>query len=244
MEGVNVGEALGIGNVGINVTSSDKLDDLIRRVKPFVIVDFSTPKATVEVVKRGAKYGVNFVIGTTGHSPLQMNEIKGIVRNHSVSAVISANMTVTGNLLFKLAGSAAKTLGEDYDIDIVEWLDRHLEKIPLPTHTALTIGENIAEALGKDLHKIAVFGREKDLHKVLEERPRGQICFHSIRAGSGAFFGEFQVIFAGPWKKIIIISRFDSMEAVAGGTMKAIRFIYEKSKPGEVYDMKDVLGLR
>jgi len=244
MEGVDVGEALSIGKVGINVTGSDKLYNLLCRVKPFIIVDFSTPEATLELVKKGAKMGVNFVIGTTGHSSAQMNEIKDTVRKHHVSAVISPNMTVTGNLLFKLAGYAARTLGEDYDIDIVECFNRHLGKIPLPTHTSLHIAEKIAEVLGKRPNEIAIYGEEKGIHEVLDERRRGQIWFHCIRAGSGAFYGEIQCIFSGPWESLTIISRFDDAEAFAGPVMKAIRFIHERGKPGEVYDMMDVLELK
>ncbi len=147
---------------------------------------------------------------------------------------MAANFAVGVNLVFKLLDTAARVLGEDFDVEIVEAHHRH--KVDAPSGTALKMGEVIAHALGQDLKDVGVFAREG----VTGERKAGTIGFSAIRGGD--IVGEHTVMFAGTGERIEITHKSASRMGYAVGSLRAARFLADK-RTG-LYDMYDVLGLR
>jgi len=242
--GLDIGEALGIGKMEIKITDAGALEKILGEERPDILVDYTEPEASVSIVKATAKLGIKFVIGTTGHSSDQMAEIKNTITANRTSAVISSNMTMIFNLLFKLAGISAQILGEDYDVELVDLTERQVGEIPTPTGTAMALAEAIAVTFGKNTDDITVYGRPRGLEKIQDERPRGQICIHAIRAGSGVGYHEVDVILAGPSQRLVLAGRTDGPTGIAEGTFKAVRFLSRNQEPGRIYNMLDVLGLR
>jgi len=242
--GVDVGEAIGIGRLGVDVMGMDRLDDALAKEKPGILVDYTNPEASVSIVKTAAKRKVNLIIGTTGHSPEQLAEILTTLTTHKVSAVMSPNMSITGNLLFKLAEMSAKTLGRDFDVEIMDIKDRHIGKAPTPTGTAMTVAMTVAKAFGTDMNEITVYGRPKGLEKTQKDRPKGQICMHAIRGGSGGDYHEVQVMYAGESQRIVLVGRTDGGSPIVEGTIRAIRFLHRSHERGKIFNMLDVLGLK
>jgi 4-hydroxy-tetrahydrodipicolinate reductase len=243
--GVDVGEAIGIGRLGVDVIGMDRLDEALGKEKPDILVDYTNPGASLSIVKTAAKHKVNLIVGTTGHSPEQLAEILNALTIHKVSAVMSPNMSTTSNLLFKLAEISAKTLGRDFDVEIMDIKDRHIGKAPTPTGTAMTVAMTVAEVFGTDMNEITVYGRPKGLEKRQKERPKGQICIHAIRGGSGGDdYHEIQVLYAGESQRIVLIGRTDGGGPIVEGTIKAIRFLHKNKEREKIFNMLDVLGLK
>jgi 4-hydroxy-tetrahydrodipicolinate reductase len=157
-----------------------------------VLVDFTRPEGTLAHLEACVGRGKAMVIGTTGFSEAQKARIaQGAKR---IPVVLSPNFAIGVNVVFRLAQTAAKALGDAYDVEIVEAHHRH--KVDAPSGTALMLGELVAQALERDLAQVAIHGREGDTG----ERPAKAIGFHSIRGGD--IVGEHTVIFAGGrgWK--------------------------------------------
>ena len=148
--------------------------------------------------------------------------------------MMSPNFAVGVNVAFKLAETAAKALGEGYDVEIIKAHHRH--KVDAPSGTALELGELVAKALKRDLKKVAAHGRSGDTGA----RPAGQIGFHAIRGGD--IVGEHSVIFAGTGERVEVTVRSQSRMTYALGALRAVKFLRGKG-PG-LYDMGDVLGLK
>lgn len=215
-KGKDVGEVLGIGKLGVAIVTSDELDAVLKKSKPDVLADFTVASAAVETVKRAAENKINLVVGTTGLTNEQMNEIKNAIEKNKISAVISPNMATGVNVFFKAAQEVAKTLGRECDIEIIE--AHHKFKKDAPSGTALKLGELISQASGKNV------GKEK---------------FHSVRAGD--IVGEHTVIFAGDGERLELTHRAHSRQAFVNGAIKAVRFVHGK-KDGKTYSTWDVLG--
>jgi 4-hydroxy-tetrahydrodipicolinate reductase len=146
---------------------------------------------------------------------------------------MSPNFAVGVNALFAMAASAAKALGESYDIEIIEAHHRH--KVDAPSGTALKLGEIIAKALHRGANDY-VFGRQGDTG----ERPPRQIAFHAVRGGD--IVGEHTVLFAGPGERIELTVRSQSRMTYASGALRAAKWL--RGRPAGLYDMFDVLGLK
>ena len=236
-KGKDAGEVIGIGKTGVRISTSDELDEVLKRVKPDVLVDFTVAEAVVETARTAAKNKVNLVIGTTGFTLEQRKEMEDAIRKDEVAAVISPNMATGVNIFFKEAERIAKLLGEEYDVEIIE--AHHRFKKDSPSGTALRVGELIAEATGGDIGTKGVFGRRRG---VIGERKKGEIGFHAIRAGD--IVGEHTVLFAGNGERLEITHRAHGRRAFVSGALKAIRFLYEKGEKGTIYSTWDVLGIK
>ncbi|HAO53566.1 MAG TPA: 4-hydroxy-tetrahydrodipicolinate reductase, partial [Gammaproteobacteria bacterium] len=152
----------------------DKGDDLIAALDQFdVLIDFTRPEATLEYLAICQNSGKAMVIGTTGFSDDQLQEINNAAKNMAI--VFAPNMSIGVNLSLKLLDMAARVIGEEADIEIVEAHHRH--KVDAPSGTALKMGEVVANALGRDLSECAVYGREG----IEEPRDRNTIGFSTIR---------------------------------------------------------------
>ena len=196
-----------------------------------VLIDFSRPEGTLAHLDACLKQGKAMVIGTTGFAEAQKARIaEGAKR---IPVVLSPNFAIGVNVVFRLAQTAAKALGDAYDVEIVEAHHRH--KVDAPSGTALMLGELVARALGRDLGQVATHGREGDTG----ERPAKAIGFHAIRGGD--IVGEHTVIFAGAGERVELTVRSQSRMTYALGALRAVKFLRGR-RPG-LYDMNDVLGL-
>jgi 4-hydroxy-tetrahydrodipicolinate reductase len=196
------------------------------------LIDFTRPEATLSHMEQCVENGVRMVIGTTGFSAQESKRIAAAAGK--IAIVLAPSMSAGVNLAFRLAETAARTLGDAYDVEIIETHHRH--KIDAPSGTALKFGEVVARALGRDLARAAVHGRKGEVG----ERDPKSIGFHAVRGGD--IVGEHTVMFAGEGERLEITVRSASRTTYALGALRAARFLKEK-EPG-LYDMQDVLGLR
>jgi 4-hydroxy-tetrahydrodipicolinate reductase len=196
------------------------------------LIDFTVPEATLAQVNACLRTGTRMVIGTTGFSREQADRIASAA--DKIAIVKAPSMSVGVNVAFSLAEKAARVLGDEYDVEIIE--AHHKNKIDAPSGTALKFGEMIARALGRDLATAAVHGR----HGTIGVRGRKAIGFHAIRAGD--IVGDHTVMFAGEGERLEIIVRSGSRSTYAAGALRAARYLMDKERG--LYDMQDVLGLR
>jgi 4-hydroxy-tetrahydrodipicolinate reductase len=225
--GKDAGEISAAGHIGIAVT--EKLDGAPS--SNMVIIDFTNPAASLEIVRAAAKKHVPIVIATTGFDGKQLAKIKRLSRRTPV--LLSANTSLGVNVLISLLGKAARMLGDDYDVEIIE--AHHRFKKDAPSGTALALGRSVAAALGRDLDKVAVDGRKG----IVGERGKKEIALLSVRAGD--IVGEHTVIFGGIGERLEFIHRAHSRDTFAQGALRAAQWL-AKQKPG-LYGMQDVLKL-
>lgn len=226
--GIDAGETAGAGKAGVKIT--DQPDKAFKKAD--VIIDFTAPEASMRHLEFAVHYKKAIVIGTTGFSHGQREKIKELSAGARV--LMSPNMSIGVNLLFKLVSESAMALGKDYDIEITEAHHRH--KKDAPSGTAMRIAEVIAGAINRDLEKTAVYGRKG----IIGERRPEEIGIFSIRAGD--IVGDHTVLFGGPGERIEITHKASSRETFARGAVKAA--VWLAGKPEGLYDMQDVLGFK
>jgi 4-hydroxy-tetrahydrodipicolinate reductase len=226
--GSDAGELAGVGKLGVNIVDSleQVMDDFD------VLIDFTAPVATMQHVNICRSAGRSMVIGTTGLS--EEEKIKLQEASADIGIMFAPNMSVGVNLCFKLLDMAARVLGDDVDIEVIEAHHRH--KVDAPSGTALRMGEVVADALGRDLSECAVYGREG----ITGERDRKTIGFETIRAGD--VVGDHTVLFAAMGERVEITHKASSRMTFANGAVRAAGWIMDRGKG--LYDMQDVLGLR
>ena len=171
------------------------------------------------------------VIGTTGVG-LDLPTVEAAA--HDSAIVWAPNMSVGVNLCYKLLELAARVLGDEVDVEIIEAHHRH--KVDAPSGTALRMGEIVAHTLGRDLNSCAVYGREGQTGP----RDPKAIGFATIRAGE--IVGDHTVLFAGAGERVEISHRAENRATFAGGALRAAHWVAQR--PPGLYDMQDVLGLR
>jgi 4-hydroxy-tetrahydrodipicolinate reductase len=215
----DLGEILGIGNTGIIVTGSDKLEEVIFRNKPDVVVDFSNPKAALKNAVIFSKYRVNIVIGTTGFSPYELKRIFVLSRKYKNGIVYTPNITLGVNVLMLLTNLSASLLS-NYDFQITEV--HHKNKLDSPSGTA----KKIACEIQSGFKNIGI------------NSTNFEIPINSVRAGG--VIGKHEVMIVGEDDKIEISHESFSRKAFAQGAIKAAKFIHKKSG---YYEMRDVLDL-
>lgn len=225
--GDDAGVLAGIGEVGVRIVD----DPLPLFTAIDGIVDFTTPAASVALAALAAQARVVHVIGTTGFSPADEASIAAAARHARI--VKSGNMSLGVNLLAVLVRKAARTLGEEFDIEVLEM--HHRAKVDAPSGTALLLGRAAAEGRGVELAARSV--RVRDGHT--GARPPGDIGFATLRGGS--VVGDHTVIFAGPSERIELGHRAESRDLFARGALRAAQWAFDR-KPG-LYGMADVLGL-
>ena len=225
--GADAGELAGIGR--LNVPVEDGLAGAVGRFD--TLIDFTTPVATLAHLALCRAHGKRLVIGTTGLDAAGRDQIAAA--GADIGIVFAPNMSVGVNLCFKLLELAARVMGEDADIEILEAHHRH--KVDAPSGTALRMGEVIAQTLGRNLAEVAVYGREGRTG----ERDRRTIGFETIRAGD--VVGEHTVWFATEGERVEITHKASSRMTFARGAVRAAQWL--AGQPAGVYDMQDVLGL-
>jgi len=197
-----------------------------------VLIDFTRPEATVAHAALCRAQGKRLVVGTTGLSTAQEEELRAAAE--TIPVVYAPNMSVGVNLTFKLVELAARVLGDSVDIEIIEAHHRH--KVDAPSGTALRLGRVVADTLGRNLETDAVYGREGQTGV----RQRRTIGFSTIRAGD--IVGEHTTLFAADGERVEVTHRATSRMTFAAGAVRAAVWLGDQ-RPG-LYDMQDVLGLR
>jgi len=197
-----------------------------------VLIDFTEHTATLNHLRLVAKHGKSAVVGTTGFTPEELNEIREL--SSACSMVLAPNMSVGVNLMFKIARDMARILDESYDIEVVE--AHHRLKKDAPSGTAVKLAEILADARGSKLQEVGVFAR----HGHIGQRSDSEIGVQTIRAGD--IVGEHTVLFAGPGERLELTHRAHSRDNFARGAITAAQWVV--NQPNGLYDMQSVLGLK
>ncbi|SHF12658.1 dihydrodipicolinate reductase [Microbulbifer donghaiensis] len=230
--GADAGEVAGLGRNGLAIVDS------LEQAQFDVLIDFTAPAATQVNAAYCAAHGRPIVIGTTGFDAAQKEEL--LAQAGKVPLCLASNFSTGVNLCFNLLETAARVLGDDADIEVVEAHHRH--KVDAPSGTALSMGEVIAETLGRDLEKVAVYGREGQTGA----RERDTIGFATVRGGD--VVGDHTVMFLADGERVEITHKASSRLAFARGAVRAALWLTGDGQNGDRaaghYDMRDVLGLK
>lgn len=226
--GADAGELAALGRIGVPLSG-----DLDRVVDEFdVLIDFTHPTVTLKNLAFCRKHDKAMIIGTTGFSVEEKQLLAEAGKD--IPIVFAANFSVGVNLCLNLLDTAARVLGDDVDIEITEAHHRH--KVDAPSGTAVRMGEVIADALGRNLKEVAVYGREGQTGA----RARETIGFATVRAGD--IVGDHTVLFAAEGERVEITHKASSRMTFAKGAVRAALWL-DGREPG-LYDMQDVLDLR
>ncbi|HEY6609680.1 MAG TPA: 4-hydroxy-tetrahydrodipicolinate reductase [Pseudomonas sp.] len=226
--GADAGELAGVGRLGVALAG-----DLTQVLDDFdVLIDFTHPSVTLQNLQVCRQAGKAMVIGTTGFTAEEKQLLAEAARE--IPIVFAANFSVGVNLCLKLLDTAARVLADDVDIEIIEAHHRH--KVDAPSGTALRMGEVVANALGRDLHKVAVYGREGQTGA----RARETIGFATVRAGD--VVGDHTVLFAADGERVEITHKASSRMTFAKGAVRSALWL--EGRAPALYDMQDVLELR
>ncbi|MDR2344853.1 MAG: 4-hydroxy-tetrahydrodipicolinate reductase [Planctomycetaceae bacterium] len=218
--GLDAGEVAGIGKLGV------LLKPQIER-RSDVLIDFSTPKATENIVRSCVEFEIPLVFATTGITPEQMKLIEKASRQ--IAVLTSPSMSLLVNLAMNLCKTAARNLADkDVDVEIIE--SHHRYKIDSPSGTALKFGQLIAEEMGQNKQ---IYGREGQVGI----RPRNEIGFHSVRIGDDP--GGHSILFGSLGETLEISIKATNRDCYVFGAIAAAKFIY--NKPAGMYNMNDLL---
>ncbi len=225
--GSDAGTLAGIGEIGIEVG-----DDYAAVAEPeTVALDFTVPEASLAHLRIAAERGAGIAIGTTGLDPDQLAELRRLAPQTRV--VFAPNMSVGVNVLLKLVESAAATLNEGFDPEIVEM--HHRNKVDAPSGTALALGRAVASGSGRDFDETAVLAREG----MVGARTDQEIGIMTLRGGD--VVGDHTVIFAGLGERIELTHRASNRDCLARGAVRAGIWLGKRDRG--LYSMADVLGL-
>jgi 4-hydroxy-tetrahydrodipicolinate reductase len=225
--GQDVGELAGVGAIGVKL--GNDAASLFKAAQ--VVIDFTVPAATVAHARLAAEHGCNLVVGTTGLTAEHQAELDRAAQK--IALMQAPNMSAGVVLLTALAEQVARTLGDEYDIEVLEMHHRH--KIDAPSGTALALGAAAAKGRAVDLATTSV--RTRDGHT--GARPRGAIGFATLRGGD--VVGDHSVIFAGEGERVELTHKAQSRVIYAAGAVRAAR--WTEGKQAGRYSMRDVLGL-
>lgn len=225
--GVDAGALAGLSDLDVKVV--DNLDSVINDFD--VLIDFTAPQATIAHLELCKEHDKKLIIGTTGFSEEDLASIDQASKELAIC--MASNFSTGVNLCFKLLRDAAEVLGDNYDVEIVEAHHRH--KVDSPSGTALSMGQAVADGLGRELKEHAIYGREGQVGA----RPAKEIGFSTIRGGD--VVGDHTVMFMAEGERIEITHKASSRMSFARGAVRAAEWINNK-QPG-FYTMQNVLGM-
>jgi 4-hydroxy-tetrahydrodipicolinate reductase len=215
---------------GNDCLKGNKIEELLPQCPKAVVVDFTSPEASLAAAGCAVRHGNPMVIGTTGFSPEQRRELEEYARASPL--FWSPNMSVGVNVLLRVLPELTRLLGGAYDVDIVEL--HHNRKKDAPSGTALRLAECVAEAKDWTLAEAGCYHREG----IIGERPNREIGVQTIRGGD--IVGVHTVYFMGPGERIELTHQAHSRENFAQGALRAARWMIG-ARPGKLYTMHDVL---
>ena len=224
--GRDAGTLAGTGELGVPLGASTE-------AAADVAVDFSVPESTLAMIDWCGAHGVALVAGTTGEQFERRAAPRLEAASATIPCLLASNMSVGVNVLLRVVADVARALGDAYDVEIVE--AHHNRKRDAPSGTAKSLGRSVAAALGRDLDRVAVFGREG----IVGERTVPEIGFHAVRCGDMA--GEHTVIFGGVGERVEVRHVATSRDTFARGAIRAAKYL--AGKPPGIYTVADVLGL-
>ncbi len=195
-------------------------------------IDFSTPGASLALVRAAAEAGTPCAVGSTGFDAAERDALAKCARE--IPIVLAANFSVAVNVLFRLVREAAQLLGEGFDAEIVEL--HHSAKLDAPSGTALRLAETVAEGRGQDAGAHTAIGRSG----ADARRRAGEIGVQALRGGDNP--GEHSVLFIGSGERLEIAHRAATRDHFARGALRAAEWALAQ-KPG-LYDMEQVLGFK
>ncbi len=223
--GSDAGVVAGIGELGVIITS--ELKDVIASAD--VIIEFSKPDATLQHLRQVVDADKAMVIATTGFSTDELAEVQELASK--IRCVMAPNMSLGVNVMIKALELIAKSLGDDYNVEVIE--AHHNHKADSPSGTALRLAETVSTALGRDLAEVGIYGR----HGIIGPRPQKQIGIHAIRGGDIA--GDHTVMFATEGEQLSVVHRAHSPEAFAKGAIRAARWVVNAARG--LHDVSEVL---
>ena len=226
----SIGSALGdfIEGAGPGVSVSDSIEEAAGAAE--VIIDFTVPEATLAHAEYSVRNGKSMVIGTTGFTPEQREELLGLLEQ--IPCVFAPNMSVGVNILFEISRQVAFHLGDSYDAEVFE--THHRGKIDSPSGTAIALAEAVASGLGSELGSVARYER----HGRIGAREKGEIGIQTLRGGD--VVGDHTVMFLGDGERVELTHKATTRENFSAGALRATKWI--PGKPPGVYTMRDVLG--
>jgi 4-hydroxy-tetrahydrodipicolinate reductase len=216
---------------GLGCETATDLADLLPRVPGAVVVDFTTPAASVDIARVCVAAGNPVVVGTTGLAKAQTAALAEAAAAGRV--FFAPNMSVGVNVLLSVLPALAQRLGAVYDMEIMEI--HHNRKADSPSGTAIKLGQHLAAAAGRDFDAVGACCREG----VIGPRPAGEIGVQTLRGGD--VVGDHTVFFLGPGERIEITHRAHSRETLARGALRAAAWLPGQA-PGRLYGMQDMLG--
>ncbi len=224
LQGRDIGEVAGLGRLSVPVC-----DELPVEQRLDVLIDFSTPEGTLNILPICVKRRIPLVVATTGFTAAQRQEVEEVA--HEVALLMAPNMSLAVNVLFELVQRAATLLKDKgFDVEIVE--RHHRFKKDAPSGTALHFARLVQEAMGQTQLR---HGREG----LVGERPAHEIGIHALRTGDNV--GEHTIIFSALGETLELVHKGTSRDSYARGALLAAKFL--AGKPAGRYTMKDVLGL-
>jgi len=223
--GQDAGELAGVGHLEVVVCS--ELPDIIEKCD--VVIEFTTPAATLEHLQNVVDADKAMIIATTGFTPEELEKVHELASQ--IRCVMAPNFSVGVNLLLKVVCDVARILGDDYDIEVIE--AHHNKKVDSPSGTAKRIAEVIAETVQRDLDEVGIYGRKG----IVGARTREEIGIHAIRGGD--IVGDHTILFAGTGERLEITHRAHSRETFAQGALRAARWVV--NAPKGLHDVNEVL---
>lgn len=223
--GQDAGTLAGVGAIGVSVV--DSLEKVIENGD--VVIEFSSPEATLHHLRTVVEHGKRMVIATTGYDASQQAELDRL--SAQVACIIAPNYSIGVNVLLKAVELVASVLGDDYDVELTEI--HHNQKKDSPSGTALKIAEVAANALNRDLTDVGLYGR----HGIVGVRTQKEIGIHAIRGGDVA--GDHTLMFFGNGERLELTHRAHSRETFAGGAIRAARWLM--TAPVGRHDFQEVL---
>jgi len=226
--GKDIGGKIGLGKIGVIV--DDNLEACAKNGD--VIIDFTHHEASLHNLAAAVEKNLAIVIGSTGFTADEMGRVKELAQK--TRCIVSPNMSVGVNVMFKVLEYVAGILGDDYNVEIME--AHHNLKKDAPSGTAMKMAQIIAERLGRDLEHAGIYSRKG----MIGSRTKAEIGIQTLRAGD--IVGEHMVMFGGMGERLEFIHRAHSRDNFARGAILAAKWIVDKRNG--LYDMQDVLGIR
>jgi len=223
--GQDAGEIAGVGHLGVTV--SNDLPAIIDKCD--VVLEFTTPAATLEHLQNVVDAGKAMIIGTTGFTVEELEKIHELASQ--IRCVMAPNFSVGINLLLKIISDVARVFGDDYDIEVIE--AHHNKKVDSPSGTAKQIAKITAETLQRDFDEVGIYIR----NGILGARAKDEIGVHAIRGGDIA--SDHTISFAGICERLEITHRARSCETYAQGALRAARWVVDA--PKGLHDVSEVL---
>ena len=209
---------------------SADLDEVLPQAPRAVVVEFTSPEATVEHVRTCKQHGNAMVVGTTGLKPDQMAVVEECAK--VIPILLAPNMSVGVNVLLKVLPQLVQMLGPAYDMEMMEI--HHNRKKDSPSGTALKLAQCLAEARGWVYDEVKCHARDG----IIGERPQNELGVMALRGGD--VVGDHTMYFFGPGERIEITHRAHSRENFAQGALRAAKWLAGR-QAGKLYSIGDML---